>query len=300
MFSGMPQRMTPQPNMPAPSMPQPRGGFGGGYGMPQPRGGYGMGGGFGMPYNGGYGMGGGFGMPYGGGFGMPYGGGFGMPYGGGYGMRGGMRGGYGMGGGYGMPRGGYGMPQYGGGFGPDVNNFSVANPGNISPRQPQSVFETLRSQGLGGGFPNMSDLVRSILNQSQGRADNAPQVVGQPVMSEPVMSEPVMPTLGTKIPYGIADGDGSAPDPSFQARMAAQQPPPAAIAPQQSPINAYAFKKGGFVAKPVWDKKRPKDLGEPKSLSVKKKKSAKARAAAAGRPYPNLIDNMAAARKKGK
>jgi hypothetical protein len=55
-----------------------------------------------------------------------------------------------------------------------------------------------------------------------------------------------------------------------------------------------------FAAKPVWDKKRPKDLGKPKSLSVKRKKSAKARAAAAGRPYPNLIDNMAAARKKGK
>lgn len=52
--------------------------------------------------------------------------------------------------------------------------------------------------------------------------------------------------------------------------------------------------------KPVWDKKRPKDLGKPKDLSVKKKKAAKARAAAAGRPYPNLIDNMAVARKKGK
>lgn len=50
----------------------------------------------------------------------------------------------------------------------------------------------------------------------------------------------------------------------------------------------------------VWDKKRPKDLDKPKSLSVKRKKSAKARAAAAGRPYPNLADNMAAARKKGK
>jgi hypothetical protein len=50
----------------------------------------------------------------------------------------------------------------------------------------------------------------------------------------------------------------------------------------------------------VWDKKRPKGIGKPKSLSVKRKKSAKARAAAAGRPYPNLVDNMAAARKKGK
>ena len=58
--------------------------------------------------------------------------------------------------------------------------------------------------------------------------------------------------------------------------------------------------EGGLMTKPIWDKDRPEDLGKPKSLSVKKKKAAKARAKAAGRPYPNLIDNMAAAKKKGK
>ena len=50
--------------------------------------------------------------------------------------------------------------------------------------------------------------------------------------------------------------------------------------------------------KPVWDKKRPKDLGESKELSPKRLASAKAMAKAAGRPYPNLVDNMRAARKK--
>lgn len=50
----------------------------------------------------------------------------------------------------------------------------------------------------------------------------------------------------------------------------------------------------------IWDKKRPKDVGKPKNLSVKQKKSAKAKAKAAGRPYPNLVDNMAVARRKGK
>ena len=50
--------------------------------------------------------------------------------------------------------------------------------------------------------------------------------------------------------------------------------------------------------KEVWDKKRPKKLGEPKALSPKQKKSAKAMAKSAGRPYPNLVDNMRAARKK--
>lgn len=52
--------------------------------------------------------------------------------------------------------------------------------------------------------------------------------------------------------------------------------------------------------KPVWSKPRPKALGEPKPLSAASKSRAKAAAQAAGRPYPNLVDNMrAAARRKG-
>lgn len=51
--------------------------------------------------------------------------------------------------------------------------------------------------------------------------------------------------------------------------------------------------------KPVWDKKDP-DEGKHKKLNKNQKSSAKARAKAAGRPYPNLIDNIAAARKKKK
>jgi hypothetical protein len=50
--------------------------------------------------------------------------------------------------------------------------------------------------------------------------------------------------------------------------------------------------------KPVWERKRPKGLGKSKPLSDKQKASAKASAKAAGRPYPNLVDNMLAARKK--
>jgi len=48
----------------------------------------------------------------------------------------------------------------------------------------------------------------------------------------------------------------------------------------------------------VWDKPRPEGLGKSKKLSAKKKSSAKAMAKAAGRPYPNLVDNMRAARGK--
>jgi hypothetical protein len=48
----------------------------------------------------------------------------------------------------------------------------------------------------------------------------------------------------------------------------------------------------------VWNKTRPKGLGEPKPLSSGQKTSAKAAAKKAGRPYPNLVDNMRAATKR--
>lgn len=48
----------------------------------------------------------------------------------------------------------------------------------------------------------------------------------------------------------------------------------------------------------VWDNPSPKKKS--KKLTPKLKVKAKARAKAAGRPYPNLIDNMAVARKKKK
>ena len=53
-------------------------------------------------------------------------------------------------------------------------------------------------------------------------------------------------------------------------------------------VTEYA--KGGEV----WDKPRPKNLGASKKLSPAKKAAAKASAKKAGRPYPNLIDNMKA------
>lgn len=54
------------------------------------------------------------------------------------------------------------------------------------------------------------------------------------------------------------------------------------------------YKEGGEV----WDQPRPSSLGNPKKLSAAKKAKAKSMAKAAGRPYPNLVDNMRAARKK--
>lgn len=51
-----------------------------------------------------------------------------------------------------------------------------------------------------------------------------------------------------------------------------------------------------MVKKQVWDKPNPKKKSKP--LTSAQKAAAKARAKKAGRPYPNLIDNMAATRKK--
>ncbi len=48
--------------------------------------------------------------------------------------------------------------------------------------------------------------------------------------------------------------------------------------------------------KPVWEKPRPKSLGKSKKLTPAQKASAKAAAKKAGRKYPNLIDNMRAAK----
>jgi len=55
---------------------------------------------------------------------------------------------------------------------------------------------------------------------------------------------------------------------------------------------------GLLMAKKVWDTPDPKKKS--KELTPKKKAAAKARAKAAGRPYPNAVDNIAVSRKKKK
>lgn len=51
--------------------------------------------------------------------------------------------------------------------------------------------------------------------------------------------------------------------------------------------------------KPVWKKKRPAGT-KTTPLTPAQKQEAKTRAAKAGRPYPNLVDNMAVAKKAKK
>ncbi len=52
------------------------------------------------------------------------------------------------------------------------------------------------------------------------------------------------------------------------------------------------------MKKQFWDKKNPKKKST--KLTPAQKAAAKKRAKAAGRPYPNLIDNAAVLKKKGK
>ena len=64
--------------------------------------------------------------------------------------------------------------------------------------------------------------------------------------------------------------------------------------PRRDNTDFTQYAEGGEV----WNKPRPKKLGAPKVLSAGKKAKAKKMAKAAGRPYPNLVDNMRAARNK--
>ena len=70
--------------------------------------------------------------------------------------------------------------------------------------------------------------------------------------------------------------------------------PKAKVKKRRDNTDFMQFADGGEV----WDKPRPDGLGVPKKLTSAKKAKAKAIAKAAGRPYPNLVDNMRAARKK--
>ena len=142
----------------------------------------------------------------------------------------------------------------------------------------QPPMQPMTQPPMGGGLPYNN----GFNNPGQPQQPMTQPAVGTP-FNKPTGSQ-VQPPM-TQPPAG--GGTGTSPQPYNNGFYNPGQPP-------------MAMKKGGFAVKAVWDKKRPKDLGEPKDLSVKRKKSAKARAKAAGRPYPNLIDNMAAARKKGK
>jgi hypothetical protein len=154
-----------------------------------------------------------------------------------------------------------------------------------------------------GGFSFEQDAMRardelqdalSAFQQPQQQQMGMPQQ--QMGMQQP-QQQPMMPPQQPQMPYGAPQQPQMGQMQPQMGQMPQQQPQQ-----QMGPQNAFAvnpqgYAKGGLA---VWDKDRPDDLGKPKTLSVKKKSAAKRRAKSAGRPYPNLVDNIAAARKKGK
>ena len=76
------------------------------------------------------------------------------------------------------------------------------------------------------------------------------------------------------------------------AVMPSKMPKAKTIVRKDNPNDVTMYKEGGKV----WDKPNP--VKDHKKLSPAKKASAKAMAKAAGRPYPNMVDNIRAARKK--
>lgn len=69
---------------------------------------------------------------------------------------------------------------------------------------------------------------------------------------------------------------------------------PKKIVRKDNPNVVDEYAKGGEV----WQKPRPKGLGKPKALTAGQKAKAKAAAKAGGRPYPNMVDNIRAAKGK--
>ena len=73
---------------------------------------------------------------------------------------------------------------------------------------------------------------------------------------------------------------------------ASKMPKGKKVVRKDNPNDVEVYKEGGEV----WDKPNPSK--HPKKLSLAQKAFAKATAKKAGRPYPNLVDNMRAARAK--
>ena len=76
------------------------------------------------------------------------------------------------------------------------------------------------------------------------------------------------------------------------AMRASKMPKGKTVVRKDNPNDVEVYKEGGEV----WDKPNPSK--HPKKLSLAQKAFAKATAKRAGRPYPNLVDNMRAAKAK--
>lgn len=151
-------------------------------------------------------------------------------------------------------------------------------------------------------LPDMAMMARQEL-QDAVSAGGRPSAFQQGVQAFPSQQQSqqnqqaMMPPMGGFAPYGGFPPLMGGMMPPAMPQMPMQQPmaqmAPQPMMPQQQPMAqppmpTQQFAKGGLA---VWDKPAPK--GKSKPLSAKQKTAAKRRAKAAGRPYPNLVGNLA-------
>lgn len=171
---------------------------------------------------------------------------------------------------------------------------------NIIPRREQTLREMQETVGqytpaLGGYEPGMAAAPYAEMAAASAAdlaAANAQRDARRKALEEANAATEAA-TLAYK-PAKVADWNEEENARRFEANLASRNALTDFIAANREPLA-----KGGLAVKKFWDKPRPEGQ-KPKTLTAKKKASAKRRAKAAGRPYPNLVDNAFAARKKGK
>lgn len=150
--------------------------------------------------------------------------------------------------------------------------------------------------GMMAGMPRATGqgMLPAMRKPSAGPLVSRPRPTGKgelPAMRKPSAGPLMMaprPEGQGMLPAGRKFVPQAATLPAFKKKKAATTPKTGGESP--------AYRKGGKVNAP-WDKPRPANLGKSKPMSPAQKSSAKASAKAAGRPYPNLVDNMNASKK---
>jgi outer membrane biosynthesis protein TonB len=87
--------------------------------------------------------------------------------------------------------------------------------------------------------------------------------------------------------------------PATKKKAAAKKTPAKKPAKKKTTPRKTATKKKASKKAP-WDKKNPKKTKAKSKMTPSQKSAAKARAKKAGRPYPNLVDNMAVKNKSAR
>ena len=149
------------------------------------------------------------------------------------------------------------------------------------------------------------DLVKDVeIKPTSLTIDKDYKGMGANISGNIPLSEKEMLQLNADVSAGKAKGQGvrgrmDAVKADYKRQLDKDTDIEASISRGSMGGNRYgvSFNKRFAAGGEVWNQPRPEDFGPPKKLSSAKKAGAKAMAKRAGRPYPNLVDNMRAAKK---